>query len=138
MHPTHPHSPWAALALLPLALLAAGGAQAQTSRACMIEADKRVMSRPAYTAECYEAAKGVRRAVIQDRCEGLGKTSTYFGGNDTLLTWLPQCPRRSADAVCRGTLDGDADVYYYDRGASALDALAEQCDDEGGRWTTLR
>ncbi|ARU05419.1 hypothetical protein CCO03_12635 [Comamonas serinivorans] len=127
----------AALALPLVVLAAAGGAQAQAHRACMIEADKRVMLRPAYTAECYEAAKGVRRAVIHDRCEGVGKTSAYFGGNHTLLTWLPQCPRRGADAVCRGALDGDADVYYYDRGAGALDALAEQCEDEGGTWKAL-
>jgi hypothetical protein len=113
----------AALAL-PLALAAAsGGAWAQSSRACMIE--------------CYQAAKGVRPAVLRDRCEGVGKTSAYFGGNRTLLTWLPSCPR-GADAVCRGTLEGDADVHYYDRGAGALDALKEQCEDEGGTWKEFK
>ena len=118
-------------------LMAASPAQAQQSRACLVEADKRVMARPAYTAECYQAAKGVRPAVLRDRCEGIGKTSAYFGGNPTLLTWLPSCPR-GADAVCRGALEGDADVFYYDRGAGALDALAEACRDEGGKWKEFR
>lgn len=132
-------SPSTLLLALPFALLTAfsGNALAQATRACMIEADTRVMSSPGYTAECYQAAKGVRRGVIQDRCEGVGKTSAYFGGNYTLLTWLPQCPR-GADAVCRGALEGDADVFYYDRGAGALDALAENCDSEGGKWKAFK
>ena len=118
-------------------LMAASPAQAQQSRACLVEADKRVMASYSYTAECYQAAKGVRPAVVRDRCEGIGKTSAYFGGNPTLLTWLPSCPR-GADAVCRGALEGDADVFYYDRGAGALDALAESCRDEGGKWKEFK
>ena len=126
-----------AVPLVALAVLIASPAQAQQTRACMIEADKRVMASYSYTAECYQAAKGVRPAVVRDRCEGIGKTSAYFGGNPTLLTWLPSCPR-GADAVCRGTLEGDADVFYYDRGAGALDALAESCRDEGGKWKEFK
>lgn len=115
----------------------AGQAQAQATRACMIEASKRILSSPAYTAECYQAAKGVRPAVLRDRCEGIGKTSAHFGGNPTRLTWLPSCPR-GADAVCRGALEGDADVHYYDRGAGALDALQELCEGEGGSWKEFK
>ena len=83
MQRTRQAAAWArALGLaLPMALLAAASpAQAQQSRACMIEADKRVMASYSYTAECYQAAKGVRPAVVRDRCEGIGKTSAYFGG----------------------------------------------------------
>ena len=53
-----------AVPLVALAVLAASPAQAQQSRACMIEADKRVMASYSYTAECYQAAKGVRPGMV--------------------------------------------------------------------------
>lgn len=116
---------------------AASAAQAQSSyRACMIESPLHGMGAPTIVTDCLQGAKHLRRTAIKERCEGVAWHAAGGMGRRNLvdLTWLAQCPRREADAVCQGAFDGDFDLYHYDRNEGQLDALAEQCESEGGQW----
>lgn len=123
------------------AVCASMGAAAQASgyRACMISSTIEIMGAPGNVTDCLQATPELRRSAIKDRCEGLAWHAAAGMGRDreSVLTWLPQCPRREADAVCKGAFEGDFDIYYYDRNDGQLDAMAEQCDAEGGTWQAL-
>ena len=120
-----------------VALACAGfGAQAQSPyRACVISSTLQVMGTPTVHTDCLQGAKGVKRSVIKERCEGVAWHNAGGMGrrNSALLEWAAQCPKQ-ADAVCEGAFDGDFDVHYYNRNTGQLAALAEQCATEQGRW----
>ena len=129
------------LVTLTLGTLLATAALAQSPyRACMIESERRVMGAPSVASDCLQAAKGVRRAAIKERCEGIANYQAGGSGlgnrNATLLTWLPQCPK-GADAVCKKAFEGEVDVYYYNRNSAQLAAMGDNCDREGGQWVDL-
>lgn len=129
----------AALGIAALCASMGVSAQANGYRACMIESEIDVMGAPGIVTDCLQGIPELRRSAIKDRCEGMAWHAAAGMGRDreSALTWLPRCPRRDADAVCKGAFDGDFDIYYYDRNDAQLDALAEQCDTEGGQWQEL-
>ena len=98
------------------------------------------MGAPSVASDCLQPAKGMRRAAIKDRCEGIANYQAGGSGlgnrNPTLLTWLPQCPR-GADAVCKKAFEGEIDVHYYNRDSAQLAAMRDNCDREGGQWVDL-
>ncbi len=129
------------LVTLTLGTLLATAALAQSPyRACMIQSERRVMGAPSVASDCLQAAKGVRRAAIKERCEGIANYQAGGSGlgnrNPTLLTWLRQCPR-GADAVCKKSYEGEIDVHYYNRDSAQLAAMRDNCDREGGQWVDL-
>ena len=58
----------------------------------------------------------------------------YSSAASTAPSWLPQCPRRDADAVCRGAYEGEFDTWHYGRNEGQLASLAEECEAGGGQW----
>lgn len=128
----------AALATLHLLALPAAHAQSGTTRACLIESPLQTLGAPTLVTDCLQGTRGTRRSTIKDRCEGVAWHAAGGMGRDNVarLTWLAQCPKR-ADAVCKGAFDGDFDLYHYDRNEEQLEALADECEDDGGEWHAL-
>lgn len=125
--------------LVSVALLAAAlplQAQAQSGRACMIESPIQTLGAPTVITDCLQGRKGTSRSAIKDRCEGVAWNNAGGMGrsNSVNLTWLPQCPRRDADAVCRGAYEGEFDTWHYGRNEGQLASLAEECEADGGQW----
>lgn len=117
-------------------LAAALPAQAQSGRACMLEAPIQALGAPTVVTLCLQGRQGTSRSVIKDLCEGVAWN--HAGGmgrnNGVRMTWLAQCPKQEADAVCRQAYDGQFDIWHYDRNEGQLDALAEECEADDGQW----
>ncbi|MDO5086318.1 MAG: hypothetical protein Q4D74_01760 [Comamonadaceae bacterium] len=125
----------AALGVAAACVSMGASAQAKAYRACLIESPLQTLGAPTIVTNCLQGAKGTRRSAIKDRCEGVAWHAAGGMGRDNVarLTWLAQCPRQ-ADAVCKGAFDGAVDLYPYDRNEEQLEALADECEADGGEW----
>ena len=86
------------LVTLTLGTLLATAALAQSPyRACMIESARRVMGAPSVASDCLQPAKGMRRAAIKDRCEGIANYQAGGSGRARALR------RRSAVCLTQGS-----------------------------------
>jgi hypothetical protein len=125
-----------AFALLCACTALVAQAQSTAPRACIVTSTQESLGTIAPVTDCLQGVKGVPRPDIKERCEGVAKQAAwgFSKRSSSTMTWVAQCPRKRADAVCKGAFDGDFDVYYYDRDSGQLAALADNCATEQGQW----